>query len=94
MRNHHKWADAAKFLGCHSIRVNAATGNAGSFEEQQARGADGLARLGEVLRDTGIECDCGKSRRAVVQRRVAGGRDADGEQAERGHAARLREFLY
>ena len=45
--NHHKWADAAKFLGCHSIRVNAATGGVGSFEEQQKRAADGLAKLGE-----------------------------------------------
>src|SRR5215207_5759728 len=32
VENHHKWADAAKFLGCHSIRVNAASG--GSYEEQ------------------------------------------------------------
>lgn len=45
VENHHKWADAAKFLGCHSIRVNAATGNRGSFEEQQKRAADGLRRL-------------------------------------------------
>ena len=45
--NHHKWADAAKFLGCHSIRVNAATGGVGSFEDQQKRAADGLAKLGE-----------------------------------------------
>jgi L-ribulose-5-phosphate 3-epimerase len=45
--NHHKWAEAAKYLGCHSIRVNAATGNTGSFEEQQKRAADGLRRLSE-----------------------------------------------
>ncbi len=45
--NHHKWADAAKFLGCHSIRVNAATGNVGTFEEQQKRAADGLRKLAE-----------------------------------------------
>ncbi|MDP6083814.1 MAG: twin-arginine translocation signal domain-containing protein, partial [Verrucomicrobiota bacterium] len=25
VQNHHKWANAAEFLGCHSIRVNAAT---------------------------------------------------------------------
>jgi sugar phosphate isomerase/epimerase len=43
VENHYKWADAAKFLGCHSIRVNAAS--AGSFEEQQKLAADGLARL-------------------------------------------------
>jgi len=45
VENHYKWADAAKFLGCHSIRVNAAS--AGSFEEQQKLAADGLGRLTE-----------------------------------------------
>ena len=25
VENHHKWVDAAKKLGCHSIRVNAAS---------------------------------------------------------------------
>jgi L-ribulose-5-phosphate 3-epimerase len=54
VENHHKWAEAAKFLGCHSIRVNAATGNVGSFEEQQKRAADGLARLGEYTHTLGI----------------------------------------
>ena len=54
VENHHKWAEAAKFLGCHSIRVNAATGNVGSFEEQQKRAADGLARLGEYTHSLGI----------------------------------------
>lgn len=52
--NHHQWAEAAKYLGCHSIRVNAATGNVGSFEEQQKRAADGLARLGEYTGKLGI----------------------------------------
>ncbi len=54
VENHHKWADAAKFLGCHSIRVNAATGNIGSFEEQQKRAADGLRRLTEYTAKIGI----------------------------------------
>jgi len=45
VENHYKWVEAAKFLGCHSIRVNAAS--SGSYEEQMARAADGLARLGE-----------------------------------------------
>ena len=40
---HHQWVEAAKFLGCHSIRVNAQSG--GSFEEQQKLAADGLRRL-------------------------------------------------
>lgn len=47
VENHHGWIEAAKFLGCHSIRVNAATGGKGSFEEQQDRAADGLRRLAE-----------------------------------------------
>jgi len=54
--NHHKWADAAKFLGCHSIRVNAATGNAGSFEDQQHRAADGLRKLSEYCGKLGLGC--------------------------------------
>lgn len=45
VENHYKWANAAKFLGCHSIRVNAAS--AGSWEEQQKLAADGLRRLSE-----------------------------------------------
>ena len=43
--NHRKWIDAAKFLGCHSIRVNAAS--SGTWEQQVALAADGLARLTE-----------------------------------------------
>ena len=45
VENHHPWVEAAKRLGCHSIRVNAAS--KGSFEEQQKLAADGLARLAE-----------------------------------------------
>ena len=45
VENHYQWAEAAKFFGCHSIRVNAAS--SGSFEEQQDRAADGLRRLSE-----------------------------------------------
>ena len=45
IENHHPWVEAAKRLGCHSIRVNAAS--KGSFEEQQKLAADGLARLAE-----------------------------------------------
>jgi len=50
VENHHKWVEAAKFLGCHSIRVNAATGNTGSYEEQQDRAADGLAALADFAK--------------------------------------------
>jgi sugar phosphate isomerase/epimerase len=45
IQNHHKWIDAAKFLGCHSIRVNAAS--QGAREEQMRLAADGLRRLAE-----------------------------------------------
>lgn len=45
VENHYKWVEAAKFLGCHSIRVNAAS--AGSYDEQVKLAADGLRRLSE-----------------------------------------------
>ncbi|MCX7385716.1 MAG: TIM barrel protein [Planctomycetales bacterium] len=43
--NHFKWVEAAKELGCHSIRVNA--GSSGSYEDQMYRAADGLRALSE-----------------------------------------------
>ena len=43
VENHHRWVVAAKLLGCHSIRVNAAS--AGTYDEQLLRAADGLAAL-------------------------------------------------
>jgi sugar phosphate isomerase/epimerase len=45
VENHYKWVEAAKVLGCHSIRVNAHS--SGSYEEQMKRAADGLRRLSE-----------------------------------------------
>ncbi|MDH3582964.1 MAG: sugar phosphate isomerase/epimerase [Phycisphaerae bacterium] len=45
IEKHLPWLEAAKFLGCHSIRVNAAS--AGSYEEQTRLAADGLGRLTE-----------------------------------------------
>ena len=41
--NHYKWVKAAKFLGCHSIRVNAA--GEGTPEEVQKAAIDGLGKL-------------------------------------------------
>jgi len=41
--NHYKWVKAARFLGCHSIRVNAA--GEGSPEEVQKAVIDGLVKL-------------------------------------------------
>ncbi|MEM7011306.1 MAG: TIM barrel protein [Verrucomicrobiota bacterium] len=46
VENHRKWVDAAKFLGCHSIRVNAAS--SGTYDEQVKLAADGLRQLTEV----------------------------------------------
>jgi L-ribulose-5-phosphate 3-epimerase len=54
VENHFKWADAAKFFGCHSIRVNAETKGVGSFEEQQDRAADGLRKLSEYGSKLGL----------------------------------------
>lgn len=45
VENHKRWVDAAAFLGCHSIRVNA--GSEGTYEEQQKLAADGLRMLCE-----------------------------------------------
>lgn len=46
VQNHVKWLQAAKALGCHSIRVNA--GGSGPREEHAARAADSLRQLGEL----------------------------------------------
>lgn len=43
VKNHHRWADAAHALGCHSIRVNAQS--SGTWEEQMKLAADGLNQL-------------------------------------------------
>jgi sugar phosphate isomerase/epimerase len=45
VENHYKWVEAAKFLGCKIIRVNAQS--RGSYEEQQKLAADGLRKLAE-----------------------------------------------
>jgi sugar phosphate isomerase/epimerase len=45
VENHYKWVEAARFLGCQIIRVNAQS--SGSYEEQLERAADGLRRLTE-----------------------------------------------
>jgi sugar phosphate isomerase/epimerase len=52
IENHFPWVEAAKRLGCHSIRVNAAS--KGSFEEQQKLAGDGLARLAEFAGQLGM----------------------------------------
>src|SRR5688572_934515 len=46
--NHKKWVEAAKFLGCHSIRVNAY--GEGSAEEVGKAATDGLRSLSEFAK--------------------------------------------
>lgn len=45
VENHYKWVEAAKFLGCHSIRVNAY--GEGTAAEVSKAAIDGLGRLSE-----------------------------------------------
>lgn len=45
IENHHKWVDAAKYLGCLTIRVNAA--GEGKPEDVQKAAIDSLGQLGE-----------------------------------------------
>jgi sugar phosphate isomerase/epimerase len=52
VENHYKWVEAAKALGCHSIRVNAAS--TGGYEDQVHRAADGLRSLSEFGDQHGI----------------------------------------
>lgn len=52
IEKHYPWVEAAKRLGCHSIRVNAAS--KGTFEEQQKLAADGLTRLAEFAGQLGM----------------------------------------
>jgi sugar phosphate isomerase/epimerase len=52
VENHHKWVEAAKYLGCHSIRVNAYS--KGSYDEQIKLAADGLRKLCEYGDKYGI----------------------------------------
>ena len=52
VENHYRWVEAAKFLGCHSIRVNA--GSQGSYDDQMSLAADGLRRLSEFAGEHGL----------------------------------------
>ena len=66
VENHYKWVEAAKLLGCHSIRVNAYLteslhgtllgdySTTGSYENQINLAADGLRRLTEYGDTLGI----------------------------------------
>ena len=52
VENHFKWMEAAKFLGCHSIRVNAKS--EGTYEDQIQLASDGLRKLTEYGEKIGI----------------------------------------
>ncbi len=52
VENHYKWVEAAKYLGCKTIRVNAF--GKGSDEEIAKAAVDGLGKLGEFASKTGI----------------------------------------
>lgn len=67
VENHFKWVEAAKYLGGHSIRVNAQS--SGSYEEQIDRAADGLRKLTEFGAQHGIN--------VIVENH--GGNSSDGE---------------
>ncbi|MCK3683601.1 sugar phosphate isomerase/epimerase family protein [Maribellus sp. YY47] len=67
VENHKKWIDAAAFLGCHSIRVNA--GSQGTYEEQQKLAADGLRML----------CEYGDTQKIDVIVENHGGLSSNGE---------------
>lgn len=52
VENHYKWVDAAKYLGCATIRVNSY--GEGSADDVQKAAIDGLGRLGEYGEKAGI----------------------------------------
>lgn len=52
VENHKKWVDAAKALGCHSVRVNAY--GQGTESEVMANAVIGLAKLSEYAATKGI----------------------------------------
>tara|TARA_B000000475_G_scaffold263480_1_gene250024 strand:- start:3751 stop:4668 length:918 start_codon:yes stop_codon:yes gene_type:complete len=54
VENHYKWAEAAAFLGCHSIRVNARSDDKLSYDNQLDLAADGLSRLVDFCSDLKI----------------------------------------
>lgn len=52
VENHYKWIEAAEYLGCHSIRVNARGG--GTKEEQKKAAVNGLGSLATFAKDYDI----------------------------------------
>jgi sugar phosphate isomerase/epimerase len=54
VENHYQWVEAAEQLGCHSIRVNAATGGNASDDDKAKMAADGLSKLSEFAAGHGL----------------------------------------
>lgn len=54
VEGHFAWVEAAKFLGCHSIRVNARSSDQLSPEQQRDLCVDGLSRLAEFAAEHAI----------------------------------------
>lgn len=54
VEGHYAWLEAAKFLGCHSLRVNAASDASLSPERQADLCVDGLRRLSEKAATMGL----------------------------------------
>ncbi|MBX2816171.1 MAG: sugar phosphate isomerase/epimerase [Saprospiraceae bacterium] len=52
VENHYKWVEAAKYLGCHSIRVNAY--GVGTAEDVSKAAVDGLGRLSTFAKNRDI----------------------------------------
>ena len=52
VENHHKWVECAKYLGCKTIRVNAA--GKGTAEEVSKAAVEGLGKLGEFAKTMNI----------------------------------------
>ncbi len=52
VENHYKWIDAAHYLGCQTVRVNAF--GKGSAAEVQQAAVDGLSRLSEYAQQAGL----------------------------------------
>ena len=90
VENHYKWVEAAKFLGCHSIRVNARS--AGSLRRADGAGRRRPPPAQRVRGEARHQRDRREPRRPVVERRVAGRRDEEGQPAQLRHAPRLRQL--
>lgn len=52
VENHHRWVECAKYLGCKTIRVNAA--GQGTADEMAKAAVDGLSKLGEFAKTMNI----------------------------------------